>query len=60
MGFRIRRSVDAFARMDSHVCTSIGVPGTGIDLYARETGDRKFIVATLVVLAVAALVWFAA
>ena len=60
MGFRIRRSARPFAYIESNVCTSIGAPGTGIDLYQPSTDDRKFLVATVIVLCLVAAVWLLA
>ena len=54
---RFRRSAEVYPYVQSNVWTSIGAPGTGIDLYQRSSGDGKFIVATIVILLISALVW---
>ena len=58
MGIRLSGRFLDNTSLGSRVQTSIGAPGTGIDLYDTSNGDAKFILGTVVVLAIAALVWW--
>lgn len=61
MGMSFRRGGRGFQNVgiDAKVCTSIGAPGTGVDLYETSNGDAKFLIGTAIILALAAIVWLA-